>query len=242
MNRINFISTLYRRLRVLYRRAIGIEPTVKITHQSSLQFYGNKDYGGWAIPQNLLNEKSIIVDIGLGMDISFSEELIRKHNCIVHGFDPTPKSIAYIENKAIPAFKLHKSGVGGSNRTTSFHLPNNQEHVSGSIIKSNHVGINNINVNLIDIDGVLKEIISDKIDLLKIDIEGAEYELINSAAFQRNASKIQIICIEFHHRWNEFGSKSTTDAVATLHKLGFKCVWQSRESNEEFTFLNIKKN
>lgn len=237
---MNLMLSLYRALRVLCKRAIRVEPTVKITHHAHLQYYGNKGYGGWAVPHDLLNSSSIVVDIGLGCDISFSEALIAEYGCIVHGFDPTPKSIAYIERRAIPGFKLHKLGVGGSERRVSFHLPNNQEHVSGSIVRANHVGVKTVDVDLIDIAGVLNAINSDRIDLLKVDIEGAEYELISSAAFQKNAARILVLCIEFHHRWNEFGPQSTIEAVFELQKLGFECVWRSLESNEEFTFLNTR--
>lgn len=240
MKILNSLLPIYRRLRVLYRRVIGSEPTVIVTHKTRLQFHGNRGYGGWAVPCGMLNANSVVVDIGLGEDISFSEALIAVYGCFVHGFDPTPKSVAYVEGRNIPSFQMHKLGVGDSNRTTSFYLPNNPEHVSGSIVSFNHVGASKLEVDLLDIDGVFACIDVDRIDLLKVDIEGAEYELINSAAFQQNASRIRILCIEFHHRWNEVGSKSTIEAVATLRKLGFECVWRARESNEEFTFLNTR--
>lgn len=233
--------SLYRLLRTFYKRQVGIEPKISVKNKSALEYHGNNGYGGWAIPKNSLTNDSVVVDVGLGEDISFSISLIEKYKCIVHGFDPTPKSIDYVKKKSPVNFILYEIGVAGSTRIAKFFLPVNPSHVSGSLTKSNHVGRNEIDVNLVDLSEVLFKIKKDRIDLLKIDIEGSEYELLNSDAFRMNANRISILCIEFHHRWAEFGSNATLAAVENLNHLGFECVWRSCESNEEFTFINTKR-
>jgi FkbM family methyltransferase len=234
------ILSRYRKGRVLFKRAVGMEPTIKTTHYTDNEYHGNEGYGGWSIPVGVLRDDSTVVDVGLGEDISFSESLIARYGCRVHGFDPTPRAIDYLQKRNPANFHLHTIGVAGSNRTATFFLPNNPSHVSGSITKSDHVGDNRIEVRLIDLDEVFGIIGKDRIDLLKIDIEGAEYELLSSASFKNSAVKIHVICVEFHHRWNEFGPKATLGAVATMRLMGFECVWYARESNEEFTFINTR--
>lgn len=240
MNIYQSTLSLYRKGRVLYKRALGVEPTIRITHVTDNEYHGNEGYGGWSIPVGVLRKDSTVVDVGLGEDISFSESLIARYGCCVHGFDPTPRSIDYVRKRNPANFHLHSMGVAGSNRTATFFLPNDPSHVSGSITKSDHVGDSHIEVQLIDLDEVLGITGKDRIDLLKIDIEGAEYELLNSASFKHSATKVHVICVEFHHRWTEFGSKATLKSVATLRQLGFECVWQAKESNEEFTFINTR--
>lgn len=232
--------SLYRKCRVLCKRALGVEPTITITHTTHNEYHGNEGYGGWCIPVGVLRQDSTVLDIGLGEDISFSESIIAKYGCHIHGFDPTPKSIEYVQKRNLANFHLHPVGVAGSSRTATFFLPNNTSHVSGSITKSDHVGDNRIQVQLIDLDDVLGLTGKNRIDLLKIDIEGAEYELLGSESFRSSALKIHVICVEFHHRWKEFGPRATLEAVATLRQLGFECVWQATESNEEFTFINTR--
>ena len=241
MDAYKIALSLYRKGRVLYKRAIGTEPTVETTHKICTEYHGNEGYGGWAIPSGALSADSVVVDVGLGEDISFSESLIATYGCYVHGFDPTPSSLVYVEGRHPRNFHHYPMGVAGSNRDATFFLPNDPTHVSGSITKSTHVGANKINVRLIDLDNLLTIIGQDKIDLLKIDIEGAEYELLQSSAFRNNAGRIGTLCNEFHHRWEEFGPKATQAATSALSKLGFECVWQARESNEEFTFLNTRQ-
>ena len=233
-------ASLYRKLRIKYKRLIGYEPAVEIALQSRLLYFGNDGYGGWAIPYGLLTKESVIVDIGLGEDISFSEAIILRYGCVAHGFDPTPKSIAYVQKRNPLGFHLHKFGVAGSTRKSSFYLPRNSNDVSASITKVPSVGNEKIDVDLINLDDLFKIIDKSLVDLLKIDIEGAEYELLDSESFANNAARIGILCIEFHHRWPEFGPSATLNSISRLESLGFKCVWRDTESNEEFTFLNTR--
>jgi len=236
----NILFQTFRRVRVLFRRVIGSEPTIRIKKKIPLKYYGNGGYGGWFIPDGSLQADSIIVDAGLGEDISFSESIIFELGCMVHGFDPTPKSIAYVKDRTCTKknFFLHALGIAGSNRDSIFFLPNNSNHVSGSISESPHLGEIQIAVKLIDFEALLRIIGADKIDLLKIDIEGAEYEFLDSDSFLRNAHRVKILCIEFHHRWSQFGASATKKAVSSLENAGFVCIWRNSETNEEFTFLN----
>lgn len=229
---------VYRSIRITLKKIAKVEPSVSTTRKVPLEYHGNEGYGGWAVPAGVLNANSTVVDIGLGEDISFSESQIKKYGCSVYGFDPTPKSISFIERLKPEKFYFYPLGLGGQNRKAKFYLPNNPNHVSGAIVNTAHVGANQIEVELIDLASVFEKIGKEKIDVLKMDIEGAEYEVIESEAFAKNASKIHVLCIEMHHRWTEYGPNATVSAVNILNSLGFECVWQSKQSNEEFTFVN----
>lgn len=236
---MNILKSFLRRFRVNIKIKLGIEPKIKIMKGGcKLEFHGNKDYGGWAIPKNIINKNSIVLDIGIGEDISFSESIILKYNINIHGFDPTPKSIIFINKLNNSKFHMHNYGLAAKNGTCVFHLPANTNYVSGSLTKAIHMGDDQIQVNFIDVENLMLMLYIKKIDVLKIDIEGAEYEVIESEAFKRNAHRINIICVEFHHRWPEFTASSTILAVIILERLGFECVWRAAETNEEFTFKN----
>lgn len=85
-----------RRARVIARKFAGREPKIALDSRVSLEAHGS-EYGGWCIPANRLTNASIVVDVGLGEDISFSTSLIDRYGLTVHGFDPTPRSIAYVD-------------------------------------------------------------------------------------------------------------------------------------------------
>lgn len=238
---LSSILDLYRRLRILVKKVIGIEPIVKVQLPIQLEFYGNVSYGGWALPKGLINKSSIVLDIGLGEDISFSELLIEKHGCIVHGFDPTPKAIKYVRDRAPRNFVLYELGVASSTRKANFYLPRKCSHVSGSILRAEHLGAEQIEIQLISLSEVFRRVGSAKIAVLKIDIEGAEYELLGAEDFVKCAPNIDVICIEFHHRWKEYGKRSTEIAIKQLENAGFQCIWGNLTSNEEFTFARLKE-
>ncbi len=228
---------IYRQARIATKRTVGIEPRVAVDVNVPLEFHGN-DYCGWKIPQDSLDADAAIIDVGLGEDISFSQSLIERYGCTVHGFDPTPRAIDWIERLAPRNFRLHKYGVSATSRTARFYLPNNADHVSGSLLHAGHVGTRSIDVELVGIGDVFDKIGVPRIDLLKIDIEGAEYDLIGSEAFRDCARRIGMLCIEFHHRWPEFGASRTLRAVSELKDAGFRCAWRSPFTNEEFLFIN----
>lgn len=234
---MEILLDLYRKARVAARRAIGSEPAVEVDVQLPLEFHGN-DYCGWCVPTDALGAASVVVDVGVGEDISFSRSLIDRYGCTVHGFDPTPRAIEYVAQLAPRNFVLHELGVSAQSGQATFYLPNNASFVSGSLHKAGHLGARSLQVPLAGIREVFDIVGAERIGLLKLDIEGSEYELIASDAFRDCAGRIGLLCIEFHHRWPEFGVRSTLSAVAALRAMGFRCAWRSRSTNEEFLFVN----
>jgi len=239
-NGMQSLRTFYREIRVVAKQCLRIEPLVLRELSVPLEFHGN-DYCGWSIPANSLQATSVVVDVGLGEDVSFSRSLIDKFNCRVHGFDPTPRAISYAKSLACDSLVLHEFGVSATTGAATFYLPNDESHVSGSLIPEQHVGRRRMEVRLLGMQDVLRAIGADHVDLLKVDIEGAEYDLLASVEFRACAPRIGLLCIEFHHRWSTYGRDATVRAVQILRDLGFLCVWRSKASNEEFTFVNTRR-
>ena len=230
---------LYRSLRVIGRQMLGDEPIICVDIRVPLEFHGN-DYCGWCIPRDSLGQESVVVDIGLGEDVSFSQSLISRYGCNVHGFDPTPRAVQYVKGLGETNLVLHEFAVAARKGEATFHLPNNSTHVSGSLSKAAHVGQQALKVNVVTLRDVFEFTRRRDIDLLKVDIEGAEYELIADHNFAEYAPHIKCLCIEFHHRWSNFGKQATITALRRLRGLGFRCAWRARTTNEEFMFVNTR--
>lgn len=226
----------YRSLRVNVKRLLGVEPSISIDHEADLEFHGNGG-GGWKIVSGKLEPNSIVVDVGVGEDISFSLSLIRKYGCVVHGFDPTPRAKSYLAKLNNSNFIHHPFALGVNSGKKKFYLPIDERNVSGAINQAKHLKNDPICVPVKTLGAICKENGFQQIDLLKLDIESAEYDIIDSAGFEIQARLIKQLCIEFHHRWRGIGAARTDAAVSRLRRLGFKCVWVSRTTNEEYTFL-----
>ena len=73
-----------------------------------------------------------------------------------------------------------------------------------------------------------------RIDLLKMDIEGAEYEVLEGL-LQSEIQPRQLL-VEFHHRFVEQGLERTYDIIARLRKTGYGIIAIS-EIGREISFL-----
>lgn len=205
------------------------------TSKVSKEWIGN-DYGGFYLNTNLISKSSVVYSIGIGTDVSFDKELINRFNCKVYAYDPTPKSIKWVDknfkNKNFIFFPIGLSEVKG---IKDFYLPKNNSHVSGSFIKIDSVDRNEI-VKL-KFDTLLNQLSKNnhyKIDVLKMDIEGAEYEVINH--IYNNKINIKQVCVEFHPHLIEDGKNKTKNAIGQLQKLGYNCFGIS-DSLLEYSFI-----
>ncbi len=89
-------------------------------------WYGSS-YGGFYINPELLSPTAVVYSFGIGKDISFDLACIKKHQCHVFGFDPTPKSIQWIKAQKIHSnFHFHEFGISaGTSGKSTFYIPEN---------------------------------------------------------------------------------------------------------------------
>lgn len=92
-------------------------------------------------------------------------------------------------------------------------------------VKFNQSGLDNGNVDLNGKSGItvasvdLASIIAEEVDFLKMDIEGAEYKVLQRLSDTKKLSNISRIVIEFHH-WNS-DINPLPEALHLLQKNGF---------------------
>ncbi len=176
-------------------------------------------YGGWFIPKNSINNNSVCYLVGAGEDISFDCELADKYNCNVFIFDPTPKAKKHfnelvrnilnntktsVNNSPDIFYKIPKEklnllnyfdlGVWSKTEIKKFFEPPKEHYVSHSITNGSKTK-KYFEAQCKTIKDIMKELGHKKIDLLKLDVEGAEYEIINSII--NDKIKIKILCLEF---------------------------------------------
>lgn len=161
------------------------------------KWFGNQ-YGGFYIHPDQLNSKSIVYSLGIGTDISFDMELINTFQCEVFGFDPTPKSIKWVkDNVQNKKFKMSEYGISHTSGKMTFYLPKNKEHVSGSIEPVKTVNQSNaLSLEFKTLKEALEANNHKYLDLLKMDIEGAEYDVL--AYILQTGIQINQIVVEFH--------------------------------------------
>ena len=203
-------------------------------------WYGNA-YGGFFIAPESLNDKSVVYSFGIGEDISFDKAIILNHNCSVFGFDPTPKSINWIKDqqKTLPSrFTFLEYGIGDKSGFVNFYLPKNRQHVSGSLINQANVDEQqSISVEMKSLTDIASQLGHKKIDVLKMDIEGAEYRVLESVL--KSDIPINQILVEFHERFFEDGKLRTINSINKMRDHGYE-IFGISDSFDEVSF--IRKN
>ena len=163
------------------------------------------EYGGWYIPTNMnLNENSIIYSGGVGEDMSFDILLTSRYNCNIFLIDPTKKALKHFDevklyyNKGqqftgniqndyynhikdskpnLEHFFYINKGLWDCKTELKFYKQSNENYVSQTLIENMYSNEYDI-VEVDTINNIMKENNHSKIDLLKLDIEGAEIKVL----------------------------------------------------------------
>ncbi|WP_400075806.1 FkbM family methyltransferase [Winogradskyella sp. R77965] len=200
------------------------------------KWHGNQ-YGGFYINPDIMNKDTIVYSFGIGEDISFDLSIIEHYGCKVFGFDPTPKSIKWIKDKTLPKeFSFNSYGIGNNNDEVDFFLPLNEDFVSGSIFNRRELDPKNrLKVQLKNIRTIAEELKHNHVNVLKMDIEGSEYEVIESL-FEVDLNFEQIL-IEFHDRFFKDGVRRSKNAISFLNSKGYE-IFAISDNFEEISFIN----
>ncbi len=200
-------------------------------------WYGN-EYGGFYIHPDVLDKDSIVYSFGIGEDITFDKAVINKHHCKVIGFDPTPKSLDWLARQQLPTGYSYKDyGIAKDTGTADFLLPVNEDHVSGSLIHHETVDTKRkVTVPMKSWNDLTLELGYQKVDVVKMDIEGAEYDVLPSIL----ASDVEVgqFLIEFHDRFFDNGRDKTIQSIQLLREHGYG-IFGVSQSFEEVSFIRI---
>ncbi|WP_430816959.1 FkbM family methyltransferase [Carboxylicivirga sp. RSCT41] len=223
----------------LYRFLRGKSPYITRTAKVRHEWVGSSN-GGFYVAPEYIHPDSVVYSFGIGQDISFDTSLIKKYACSVYGFDPTPKSIEWVKAQGeISNFNFVPVGISDKTGELEFFLPQNDKHVSGSLVDNTVTNSENtIKVPVKDLKTIAGELGHQTIDVLKMDIEGAEYDVIPGII--ESGIDIRQILIEFHHRLYPGGNKKTRDAINLLAKHGYK-VFATSDIVEEISFIKSEE-
>jgi len=192
------------------------------------------DGARWCVSPAGLEPSSIVYSFGVGEEISFDLELIRRFGVCVHAFDPTPRSIEWLAKQSLLGnFIFHPCGVADFDGHAKFLPPVNPAHVSHTLVER-QTPWPAIEVPVRRLSSIMKELGHERIDLLKMDIEGAEYAVVKDLLASR--IPVQQLLVEFHHRWPEIGVEKTRQAIRDLNFAGYR-IFDVSPGGEEYGFL-----
>lgn len=194
------------------------------------------EYGGWTIWPKALDSSSVVYSFGVGQDISFDLGIVSRFGCVVHAFDPTPRSVDWVRRQALPAkFQFHDYGLGNIDGLAAFDPPADPTHVSYSMSTAGSTPGTGASFRVHRLQSIAAELGHDAIDVLKMDIEGAEYDSVEDLL--RSGPRIGQMLVEFHHRLRPEQLARTRDTLALLRDANY-LIFDVASSGEEYSFVH----
>ena len=178
-----------------------------------------------------INAQSIIVDCGVNRG-EFSKWFIDNKSCETLGFEPDPRRAESLFK--IKGLKLIRKAVAPETGTIDLYLNENSDasiKFAGSQVSTQ--------VESVSLRDFIEEYKINKIDLLKIDIEGAELEVLE-ALDCGDLRRISQITIEFHDFLDCAQIPEVKRVLRKLEKSGFRCFRFSFYDYSDVVVLNTQ--
>jgi FkbM family methyltransferase len=218
-------------MRVLLRRDPGLRAQIK----RPTRRLGSR-YGGWHVCPDGLGPTSVVYSLGIGLDASFDLSAIEAYRAQVFAFDPTPQSIRWVEGQAWPPeFHFQPYGIAEYTGVAAFYPPENPEHVSHSLLERRATAASAIEVEVRRLPDVANQLGHRVIDVLKMDIEGAEYGVLEDVTGAAGLAIRQIL-VEFHHFLPGISVGRTRLTIARLNASGYR-IFHVSESGHEVSLI-----
>jgi FkbM family methyltransferase len=176
-----------------------------------------------------LDHNSIVFDVG-GYRGEWAKEIKDRYNPYLHIFEPDRFSLAKLRKTygSDPKVVLHSFGLAGIDRTAVLR----HAFMGSTIFDSSPAkGEQTSEIALRDVRGVMDELGIADVDLIKINIEGGEYELLDRMIETGLLPRFKRIRIQFHE-WipgSHAMYRRIRDGLARTHEVEwhYAFVWES---------------
>lgn len=166
-----------------------------------------------------LNEKSVVFDVG-GYLGTFTESIYTRYGSNVYLFEPVNEFYQACNFKFghLPKIKNYKFGLSNDNIVSSIYISNDASSIT-YIDNANREAI-----QLRNVVEVIKELNIDSVDLIKINIEGEEYNLLEKLVSDVNLlKKIKNIQVQYHTFIE--GAEEKRTKINNILKTTHECTW-----------------
>lgn len=148
-----------------------------------------------------LDRTSIVVDAGAFIG-EWAGTIEDRYHPRIYAFEPSPTSFAQLEQRlgTIPSVELFNVGLGAADETIELHgsMGPGATTGSGSVPGAGSPIGEPVMVEVRDIARLFDELGLERIDLLKVNIEGAEYDLFDRLIETGWLERIESVSIQFH--------------------------------------------
>jgi FkbM family methyltransferase len=199
---------------------LALAAVAPINPRDDLQRLGS-GYGGWTVPVELIDSGWVCLCAGAGVDVTFDLELVERFGARVITIDPTEESREHVA-QVDPAGRLEfvHAALWREDGELEMFVAADPTHKTLSSDDLQRTG-RSLRVPARAPAGF------GRVDLLKLDVEGAEYDLLGEAP----RLGVRVLCVEMHPTR---GLRAAVAAFRALRAAGYRCV---ARHGADFTFV-----
>jgi FkbM family methyltransferase len=165
-----------------------------------------------------IDESSHVVEIG-GFKGVWVSQIANKFNPYIHIFEPVQEYYSFLceKFKDNDKIKIYKLGISNKKENVKISLIDDGSSLISTSDKTEAI-------DLIPFDEMIKILDLNTINLMQINIEGAEYDLLDFAISKDCLKNIQKILIQFHTNIENCETRRN-NIQTNLEKLGFSKIF-----------------
>jgi len=194
----------------------------------------DRDYETASVP---LQDGWTILDIGAGLGDFAVHAARRNPHGVIYAFEPFPESFALLEENVrlnglenVSMFPYAVGAASGGQLTL---------YATGEAVQHRTAGAASVaapafDVTTVSLDRIFEEQNLTQCDFLKIDCEGAEYEILLNASDQ-TLSRIRHVCLEYHEGVTSY---SREDLARFFRDKGFRVALRPNPVHRHLGFLH----
>jgi FkbM family methyltransferase len=141
-----------------------------------------------------IDEHGVALDLGAFVG-SWSKRMAERYGCRVYAFEPSPgpAAKATAELQQFPKVTVLPFALGASDSTSELTRDG-----PGSSLFGGKGEFGRVDVQVRDIVAVLDELGLEHVDVMKVNIEGAEYDLLDRLAATNWLPRVSTLSVQFH--------------------------------------------
>lgn len=188
----------------------------------------------WTLDASMIHKTFKVISGGVGGDISFELELSGRTGCEIALFDPSPTGKATIQSLSPLPMEItyHPIGLAEKSGSQRFAQPFNLEE--GSFRQPCRDEEKSLEWDTISVPDFMRDQAWEGLDMIKLDIEGFEFEVLDSILNAKIACK-QLL-VEFHY--GKAFKNSFWRYVATILRLAFSGYRLVHLVQSDHTFIH----
>ena len=181
-----------------------------------------------------LDEEDLVIDAG-GYEGEWTAGILTRYGCHSEVFEPVPSfaehcRIQYRHNARV---RVHQAALGGSNRTTQFTLAENgtsefRRPADATQFEARVQAISDVLSTLDAAQRIQPGAVA--VGVLKLNIEGGEYEVLESLLETGSITRMRCLLIQFHRQPADYEQRyaAIVEGLQATHKRvwGFPMVWE----------------